>query len=88
MNSFPSVTKAIDIWKKSKKYHLGILLDTSYLSTPDDFESDFAVGLGIKEILGNGFFEREFNFKLNRLQDIIRDNLKIVYAGEKFRESN
>jgi enolase len=86
-----NLTKAFEIAEKAKKLNLPLILDTSSLfhksqpATIDDFEADFAVGVGAYQFYGNGLNDTAYNNKLNRLLEINRENDSLPYVGAKFR---
>lgn len=98
LQSVTSVTKAIDILNKARKFKFAPIVDCgtadhtfndgetmAYFPSPDDFDVDFAIGIGAVQFHGNGIYETEFSSKLNRLQDISRENPRIRFVGSKFR---
>jgi enolase len=91
-NNINSISKALDICDRAKKLNLPIIIDTTTLlsrnhySSPDTFESDFAVGVGAVQFYGNGFYDTNYLNKISRLQEIERESEnQIPYIGGKFR---
>lgn len=101
LNDVVSVSKAIEVLNKGRKFKFVPIVDCGtadhtfkdgevmpFFNSPDDFDVDFAIGIGAVQIHGNGVYETEFSNKLNHLQDIARENPRIRYVGSKFRGSS
>jgi enolase len=88
--NLPSMSSAIEICKKAKKYKLAVMVAASdmsiYPESPDTILADLAVGVGARQFSAGGLAVAENYSKYNRILEIVGENADTAtFVGASFR---